>query len=252
MCFFNSMSKKATELAARYGKKTDIIEAWKEIIEERRRNGEKVYDLAEEAYNISAFGEPDCVIVTDAEELQVMQWGLIPFQTKTIAEADKYNTENWFKNARADKIFDTWPYRFAIESKRCIIPSTGYFEYHHNPDKTTTPYYIYLNDRELFSMAGIWDKWLNPQTEKEVYSFTMITTDANEFTRQIHNGGKNPFRMPLILPQGDEQKWLNADLPNTDIEKLLVPYGPDGMKAYPVGKDFRTKNPHDKSIIEAV
>ena len=37
MCFYNSMSKKAQQLAARYGRKSDIIEIAKEIIEEQYR-----------------------------------------------------------------------------------------------------------------------------------------------------------------------------------------------------------------------
>ena len=38
MCFNNSQSKNAEQIAREYGRKTDIIEAWKEIVEERRRS----------------------------------------------------------------------------------------------------------------------------------------------------------------------------------------------------------------------
>ena len=49
MCFNNSQSKKAEQIARKYGRKTDVIEAWREIVEERRRNGEKIYDLTDGA-----------------------------------------------------------------------------------------------------------------------------------------------------------------------------------------------------------
>ena len=43
-----------------------------------------MYDvrLSEEIYVIPAYAEPHCVIVSGSEELQVMQWGLIPRTAK--------------------------------------------------------------------------------------------------------------------------------------------------------------------------
>ncbi len=58
MCFNNSQSKNAEQIAREYGRKTDIIEAWKEIVEERRRNGEKIFDLTDGAYNVPAILSP--------------------------------------------------------------------------------------------------------------------------------------------------------------------------------------------------
>ena len=37
MCFFNSQSKRALEIAKRYGRMTDAVEAARLIIEEQRR-----------------------------------------------------------------------------------------------------------------------------------------------------------------------------------------------------------------------
>ena len=53
--------------------KTDVIEAWKEIVEERRRNEKKIFDLTDGAYNIPAILSPYSAIVTADPELQPMR-----------------------------------------------------------------------------------------------------------------------------------------------------------------------------------
>ena len=95
MCFFTSLSANAAAVAKRYGKQLDIIEAARQVLAEQEQDARarqdagsehrmSVYDvrLAEEIYVIPAYAEPHCVIVSGSEELQVMQWGLIPRTAK--------------------------------------------------------------------------------------------------------------------------------------------------------------------------
>lgn len=248
MCFHNSMSKKAKEVAARYGRKTDIIEIVKEIIEEQSR--------------INAFANPIYPIITNNEEIQALQWGLIPYwvkakenteQGKEEAEKEAFKIRKGTYNARSETIFEKPSYRTPILKRRCLIPSTGYFEYHHNDDESKTPYFIYLPDEEIFSMAGIYDTWVNPKTGKVFNTFSMLTTQANELTYQIHNGGKNPHRMPVIISKENEEKWLDPKLDKLDIQSLLKPFEASQMDAYVIDRDlFLNGDPHDPRIMERV
>lgn len=241
MCFHNSMSAKAQRLAARYGKKLmSVVEIAEQIMKE------------EEQYHINAFSNPECLIITSDEELQSLTWGLIPFWTKTESEAGKIRKMTY--NARSETVFDKPSFRNAIKHRRCIIPSTGYFEYHHNQDKSTTPYYIFLKDtpEDVFSIAGIYEEWTNKETGETLTTFSMLTTEANEFTKKIHNGGKNPFRMPLILRKEDEENWLDPNLSKEEIQKLLKTYPANNMDAYQILKDFVKINPKDKRIVERI
>ena len=102
MCFNNSQSKNAEQIAREYGRKTDIIEAWKEIVEERRRNGEKIFDLTDGAYNVPAILSPFSAIVTDEEQLKPMRWGLIPYNTKDWKTVQQKDKSGWYKNAKAE------------------------------------------------------------------------------------------------------------------------------------------------------
>jgi len=107
MCFYTANNKRALALAKRYGRKTDIIEMAKEIIEEQK-------------YRINAFTHPACPIVTESENLEVARWGLIPHWTKTAQDAQK--VRKMTLNARAETVFSLPSFRSPILSKRCLIP----------------------------------------------------------------------------------------------------------------------------------
>ena len=65
--------------------------------------------------------------------------------------------------------------------KRCIVTSPGYFEWRHESGKKI-PYYIYLKDEPIFSMAGLYDIWLDKETGMQHTTFSIITTDTNPLT----------------------------------------------------------------------
>ncbi len=235
MCFHNSMNKRVRDLASRYGRRTDLLEITRDIINEQ--------------YRISAYSHPLCAIVTADEEIQAFHWGLIPFWTKDLKSAKEILKGTI--NARSETLFEKPSYRSLIRRKRCLIPSTGYFEHHHNEDKTTTPYFIYLKEQEIFSMGGLYDEWLNPETGEVVKTFTQITTPANKLTGAIHNGGKNPYRMPLIFSKEEEEKWLDPGLSKEAIIAMMHPFPERKMSAYTINNDFLKKPSTDQSIIRS-
>lgn len=130
--------------------------------------------------------------------------------------------------------------------KRCIVPSTGYFEWRHEGAKKI-PYYIYLKDEPIFSMAGIYDSWLDKETGEEHSTFSIITTDTNSLTDYIHN---TKHRMPAILSKENEEKWLNPNLTKQEIATFLHPYEADKMDAYQIENDFIKKTSNDSSILQ--
>lgn len=232
MCFYNSMSKKAKELAARYGRNLSIVEIAEKIIKEQ------------EQYRVNAFSFPDYPIITSDPEIQSFRWGLIPFWVKEEKQADEI--KRMTLNARADTIFSKPSFREPIMKKRCIVPSTGYFEWRHEGNKKI-PYYIFLKDEEIFSMAGIYDEWLDKSTGEIIKTFSIITTGANPLTDYIHN---TKHRMPAILSQEDEENWLDLKLEKSDIEILLQPFDADRMDAYIIDNDFLKKPAGDPTIMD--
>ena len=228
------MSKKAKELAARYGRNLSVVEIAEKILEEQ------------EQYRVNAFTFPDYPIITADREVQSFKWGLIPIWVKDKKQADEI--KRMTLNARTDTIFQKPSFREPIMKKRCIVPSTGYFEWRHEGNKKI-PYYIYVKDEPIFSMAGVYDLWLDKSTGEVISTFSIITTEANTLTDYIHN---TKHRMPAILSTEDEERWLEPKLTKTDIERLLLPFPAERMDAYVINNDFLKKSADDPTILNKV
>ena len=219
MCFYNLQNASALALAKRYGRRSDVVEMAREIIEENKLK--------------KAFLHSDCVLVVKEEQLITAKWGLIPFWIREPEKAEKIR--NSTANAVSETVFALPSFREAIRKRRCLIPSTGFYEYHYE-GKEAIPYRIYLKNEEIFSLAGVYDEWRNPETKERVRTFSVLTVSANELCFFIHNGGRYPGRMPVILPVENEEKWLSPELKKYDIEGLMLPYASDLMGADVVEK----------------
>src|SRR5439155_11662125 len=88
--------------------------------------------------------------------------------------------------------------------QRCIVALSGFFEWK-TDGQTKRPFKIYLESNAIMSVAGIWDIW-RPGTPDERRSFSIMTTAANRFMREIHD------RMPVILDSSGLADWLNPEI----------------------------------------
>jgi putative SOS response-associated peptidase YedK len=113
----------------------------------------------------------------------------------------------------------------------------GFYEWREE-GKRKYPYYISLTNNDAFALAGIWDSWLNNRTGEVKETFSIITTRANPLLARIHN---TRLRMPVILRQADEKRWLEKNLDKTAIDSLLEPYDASQMKAHTVSRLISTK-----------
>ena len=198
-------------------------------------------------YYMNAYSLPEHPIIANTEPntIQMMQWGLVPFWVKTAADAESIRMKTM--NARAETLFEKPSFKFAIKKRRCLIPTDGFFEwryYHGN----NYPYYIYLKNHEIFSFAGIWDQWKDPEQNKEISTFSIITCEANSLLRTIHNKKK---RMPVILPKEKEKIWLNDAISKEEVIDLLVPFPDEQMDAHSISK-FITSSIKNKNIKKAI
>jgi putative SOS response-associated peptidase YedK len=132
-------------------------------------------------------------------------------------------------NARGETLAEKPSFRGSYRHKRCLILADGFYEWKSfGGRKTKTPYYIHMQDRKPFAMAGLWDHWESPDGSS-IKSCTIITTTPNELMGAIHD------RMPVILHPRDYAKWLNP-APQTpeNLQPLIKPFPADAMTAYPV------------------
>ncbi|WP_242917400.1 SOS response-associated peptidase [Pontibacter liquoris] len=155
------------------------------------------------------------------DQVQFFSWGLQPFWAKD-AKAVKRSI-----NARAETLTEKPSFRKLLTSKRCLVPADGFFEWQVTP-QGKVPHRILLKNEELFSFAGLWDEWLDRGTGEVLHTYTIITTEANEVVRPIHD------RMPVILSPEAEELWLDEHESQEELLSLLHPFQAEQMKAYPV------------------
>lgn len=161
-----------------------------------------------------SYGKMPVVTNLSPDSIDLFQWGLIPAWIKSdtsAADIKKFNL-----NAKSETIFEKISFKSSIISKRCLIPATGYFEWQH-VNKEKIPYYIFLQNRDIFSFAGIWDTFTTSD-HREINTFAILTTTADEFNSKIHNTKK---RMPVILEEEQEKQWLEPNLEKKNIEKMF-------------------------------
>src|SRR5664279_313889 len=152
-------------------------------------------------YNIAPTQYVPVITNEQPKTLSLYRWGLIPSWAKEEAIGNK------MINARADGIAEKPSFRSAFKRRRCLVPASGFYEWRKGDGKTKTPMYIHLKDQDLFAMAGLWEVWHNSNGD-EIRTFTIITTDANDFMMPVHN------RMPVILHKRDYEQWLDPhDVP---------------------------------------
>jgi putative SOS response-associated peptidase YedK len=181
-----------------------------------------VADMPRPRYNIAPTQDAPIVVRASPNSLVMMRWGLIPFWAKDPKIGSR------MINARAEGITEKPAFRTSMKHRRCLVPTTGFYEWK-NAAGGKVPYLARVKEERLFAMAGLYDRWKGP--EGEVISFTIITTSANSLMAPIHD------RMPVILSQEDEERWLEpTPLEQEEQESMLRPFPPGLMEAYPVSK----------------
>ncbi len=168
-----------------------------------------------------------------------LHWGLIPFFAHGIPP--KYSTIN----ARIETVQTAASYRGPWKrGQRCLVIAQGFYEWQLQPDgKTKVPYYIHLNDQDIFAFAGLWDSSRTDQGET-IESCVHITMPANRAVGEIHN---TKHRMPAILARDARDAWL-AGSPQ-EAWAALQPYPDEHMVVWPVSTRVNKPANNDSKLI---
>ena len=130
-----------------------------------------------------------------------MIWGFISPWAK-----DPFDKERpWPFNARSETAEEKILFSGSWKHRRCLIPASGFFE---------KKYRIRKENYETFWLGGIWTKW-NSNDGAEIESCCVLTTEPNELVRPLHR------RMPVVVPNGYEEKWTKQVTDSDELKSLL-------------------------------
>jgi putative SOS response-associated peptidase YedK len=178
-------------------------------------------------YHVNGYAHPQLPVITnaDAKHVVTMQWGLIPGWTKNAEGAEAIQDKTL--NATCEGVFEKPAFKSSIRFNRCVVLVDGFYEWQHK-GKTKLPYYIFAANGQILPLGGLWAEWTDTDTGEVLESCTIITTPANELMAQIHNVKK---RMPLIIDHDQASRWLDDQLGEEEIRKMMVPCADGLLKA---------------------
>lgn len=188
---------------------------------------------APERYNI-AVRKPAAVILDrgDGPVVEDLQWGLVPSWSK-LPET-KYTTVT----ARLDRAPTSRIYRRAWESRRCVVPMTGYYKWDRST-KPARPYFIQSRAGEVLFAAGLWDRW--PADAPELHTFTVLTAPNAAIPAPLVPDG------PVFIAVDDVAAWIAGPwLPSRFLGRMRQPV----LDAYPVSRRIRSRDVDDYTLLE--
>ncbi len=196
-------------------------------------------------------GERAPVITSDRPEvIQFFRFGMTPFWAKKrmyLINARKegdHNTANDPAYSGISGILQKPAFRKPIRSQRCLVIADGFIE-GPEKEKLKKPYYVHMRGDALFAMAGIWDHWVDPQTGEIIYSFSILTTTANELLQEIGH-----HRSPLILPREMEREWIDPQRSADELLLELTSYPSTAMNAWPISPEIRSPSAKDLQLLQ--
>jgi putative SOS response-associated peptidase YedK len=188
-------------------------------------------------YNVAPTQQVAAVLEEGGERrLEMLRWGLIP------SWADDPGIGSRMINARAETAPEKPSFRRAFRGQRCLIPADGFYEWKRT-NGSKQPYYIYMKEGSPFAFAGLWETW-KEEGGPEIRSCTILTTEPNGLLAGIHD------RMPVILPSGSYDVWLDPEAERDELYGLLASYPEDEMEAYPVSRFVNSPQNNDPRCIE--
>jgi len=180
--------KEGIEMCGRYEINIEDIEI-RQIIDEAVKNiGEEV-----RVGEIFPTNKAPILVFENGEiKTTIMDWGFPNFKNKGV-----------IINARAETTLEKRTFREAVINRRCIIPSTGFYEWNKNKEK-----FLFKNPKSnILYMAGLYSVYEN------VKKFVILTTSANESMRLVHE------RMPVVLNRDSIIEWSNAETATYLLQK---------------------------------
>lgn len=141
----------------------------------------------------------------DQRELHSARWGLVPRWAKSPNESAP------LINARIESVLEKPSFKDATQSRRCLIPASGYYEWLSEGEQKI-PYYINAGEDGMFGFAGLYEWWADPtkaatDPDRWLLSATILTKPGVRELAHIHE------RTPVFLNGETIDHWLDNSEP---------------------------------------
>jgi len=107
-----------------------------------------------------------------------------------------------------------------------------------------TPHYFSAPSGEPLALAGLWERWRDPESDASFDSATIIVGAASEWMSRFHD------RMPIILEWSSAREWMRGANPAA----LLRPASENALQEWVVSARVNRAGigDDDPALIEAI
>jgi putative SOS response-associated peptidase YedK len=114
-------------------------------------------------------------------------------------------------NARSETVATKPSFRHAWRAQQFAVVLVDHFFEPCYETGRAVRWQIRTTSREPFGIAGLWQRWVDPQSAEMVVSFTMLTinADLHPVMRRFHRPADEK-RTPVVLPAHLFDAWLAA------------------------------------------
>ena len=158
-------------------------------------------------------GKPKC---------ELAQFGLVPAWAQ---DKKKYGLRTY--NARSETVHEKPSYRTAWRERRFgIVPVERFYEPNWETGKAQR-WGISRADGEPTGIASIWERFIDKDTCEVIFSFSMLTINADGHTVMKHfHKPEDEKRSVVVLNNEKYLPWLSAD---TKQARVMLKLAPDGF-----------------------
>jgi putative SOS response-associated peptidase YedK len=170
-------------------------------------------------------------------ELVPMRWWLTPYWS------DGPSTRYSMFNAKSETAHRSPAFREPFRKRRCVVPVSGFYEWTRQNNQKL-PYYIRPHDQAGLLLAGLWDRWRNPEADEVLESFTILTVPAAPGMAFVHD------RQPLMLSLEDARSWMDPE--QEDLQALIGSGLPMAVDAVPVSTHVNNARHKDARCVDPI
>lgn len=99
-------------------------------------------------------------------------------------------------NARSETVLERPMFRKSMMERRCVVPTTGFFEWGPGADGKKRKYRFRLPGQSALYLAGVWNDYGGERR------CVILTSKANASMKEIHD------RMPVVLDKETLVSWV--------------------------------------------
>ncbi len=134
--------------------------------------------------------------------IEMATWGLEVERPPT--DASRGRTAR-IVNVRVESMFGRATFRDSARARRCLVIVDGFYEWRGGAAHARQPFHVRRRDARPFALGGLWEGMAG-STPTTILTCAILTTDATPPVLELHD------RMPLVVPPGSYDAWLDAPL----------------------------------------